>query len=128
MPRVKGAKNRSTILAEQFIAEGMDPKEAKVKARMQIAREAKVALKSTPATTKKTTRAKTTKKKKTVELPSIVEGYNTTTQNIWKRAKTSNSRKTAIRAMCLMCCGGSAKEVQHCSAEYCPLYAFRIKG
>ena len=32
----------------------------------------------------------------------------------------------AIRAKCLDCCCGSAKEVRLCPAQDCPLYPFRI--
>lgn len=32
----------------------------------------------------------------------------------------------AIREFCLECCGGSSAEVKSCSAQRCPLYAFRF--
>lgn len=32
----------------------------------------------------------------------------------------------AIRAKCLDCCGGSAKEVRGCSAPHCPLFPYRL--
>ena len=32
----------------------------------------------------------------------------------------------AIRAKCLECSGGSAKEVRGCPVEKCPLYAYRF--
>jgi len=32
----------------------------------------------------------------------------------------------AIRAKCLDCCGGSAKEVRLCTIEKCPLYPYRF--
>ena len=32
----------------------------------------------------------------------------------------------AIRAKCLGCCCGSAKEVRLCPAQDCPLYPFRM--
>lgn len=32
----------------------------------------------------------------------------------------------AIRAKCLDCCGGSAKEVRLCTAKDCPLYLYRF--
>lgn len=31
-----------------------------------------------------------------------------------------------IRAKCLDCCGGSAKEVRLCTAKDCPLYLYRF--
>ena len=69
-----------------------------------------------------------TKKKTPTEFPRIVESYPSNTRKKWLQAKNSNSRKAAIRAMCLMCLGGSAKEVANCTADYCPLYKFRITG
>ena len=124
MPRVKGAKNKSTILAEQYIADGMDPDKAKKKAKVEIAKQKKLAIKAAPTKTKK----KTGRKKR--EYPRLVEDYNTTTKNAWWNAKKENpkSRKKAIRAMCLMCVGGSTKEAKECTADYCPLWAFRITG
>ncbi len=32
----------------------------------------------------------------------------------------------AIRAKCLDCCGGQAKEVRLCPCENCPLYPYRM--
>lgn len=32
----------------------------------------------------------------------------------------------AIRAKCLDCCGGSAKEVRTCTAPECPLFPYRF--
>lgn len=129
MARVKGAKNRSTILAEEFIANGMDPVKAKNKAKMQIAREKKAALKSAPAK-RKTTKKKVASKKALKEaLHDQIKGYNTTTQNAFIKAQESNSRKNSIRAMCLLCVGGSVKEVKECTAQdTCPLWKFRITG
>ena len=126
MARTKGSKNRATMIMEEMIAKGIDPAKAKVKAKMQAMREKKSALKSTPK--KKRTSKKKTSKKEKVKLHPIVEGYNPTTRNAWKKAKAGNSRKCAIRAMCLMCVGGSGTEVKECTAGYCPLYKFRITG
>ncbi len=138
MARTKGAKNRATIIAEQMVAAGMNLKEAKVKARMQAAREKKAALrgdaekKATKKTAKKTVEKvekKTRGKKATKELHPFVAGFNTTTKSAWNKSQGTNSRKFAIRAMCLMCVGGSVKEVKECSAEKtCPLWKFRITG
>lgn len=129
MARVKGAKNRSTIIAEEFIAKGMDPTKAKNKAKMQVAREKKASLKSTP-TKKKTSKKKVASKKaQKAALNEIILGYNTTTQNAFMKAQNTNSRKNAIRSMCLLCVGGSVKEVKECSAkDICPLWKFRITG
>ena len=129
MARVKGAKNRSTIIAEGFIAKGMDPTKAKNKAKMQVAREKKASLKATP-TKKKAGKKKVASKKAQKEaLHEIILGYNTTTQNAYMKSQNANSRKFAIRAMCLLCVGGSVKEVKECSAkETCPLWKFRITG
>lgn len=138
MARTKGAKNRATIIAEQMIAEGMTLKDAKVKARMQAAREKKAALrgdaekKTTKKATKKTaekTEKKIRGRKTTKEMHPFVAGFNTTTKSAWNKSQMTNSRKFAIRAMCLMCVGGSVKEVKECSAEKtCPLWKFRITG
>jgi hypothetical protein len=64
------------------------------------------------------------------EYPPSVAGYNPTTKSAWWNAKVENpkSRKKAIRAMCLLCLGGSTKEVKDCTMEECPLYKFRITG
>ena len=68
--------------------------------------------------------------RKKKEFPPIIEGYNTTTKNAWWNAKVENpkSRKKAIRSMCLLCLGGSVKEVKDCSDNSCPLWEFRITG
>ena len=129
MARTKGAKNRATILKEQFMAEGMSEKKARDKAKMQVAREKKAALKSTPAK-RKTSKKKVASKKALKEAlhPQIL-GYNVTTQNAFIKAQTTNSRKNAIRSMCLLCVGGSVKEVKDCTAQdTCPLWKFRITG
>lgn len=61
-------------------------------------------------------------------VPDIVSHCGKSTTSIWRQAQASNSRKKAIRAMCLMCVGGSAKEVRLCSSTDCPLHKFRITG
>lgn len=140
--RTKGAKNKSTIEMERLIAEGMNPLLAKIRARENLGMKA-LATKATPTKvkTEKTKRKapvrkvkdkteKVTKaKKKDTQYPGFVAGFNTTTKSVWLRAKNGNSRKSAIRAHCLMCVGGSVKEVKDCSAEEtCPLWKFRITG
>jgi membrane protein involved in colicin uptake len=129
MARTKGSKNRATVIAEELIAGGMTAAKAKTKAKMQAMREKKSALKATP-TKKKTSKKKVASKKaQKAELHEIILGYNTTTQNAFLKAKNTNSRKNAIRSMCLLCVGGSVKEIKECSAEKtCPLWKFRITG
>lgn len=124
MARTKGSKNRATVIMEEMIASGIDPAKAKNKSKMQAMREKKATLKASP----KKKKSKKKAKKETLLIPEIVAGYNATTRNAWKKAKTGNSRKSSIRAMCLMCVGGSGKEVRECSAAYCPLFKFRITG
>jgi hypothetical protein len=36
------------------------------------------------------------------------------------------TRKEAIRAKCLDCCGGSRVEVRRCDDEDCPLWPYRL--
>jgi len=64
------------------------------------------------------------------EYPITVEHYNATTRNAWWNAKKEypKSRKKAIRAMCLLCLGGSVKDIKGCTSPDCPLYTFRITG
>jgi len=49
-------------------------------------------------------------------------------QPVYARALAAKSRKAAIRAFCLECCGWDASEVHNCSDNGCPLYAFRSGG
>lgn len=46
----------------------------------------------------------------------------------YERGIAGNSRKAAIRAQCLACCGWSSKEVRHCTSMGCTLHKFRITG
>ena len=46
----------------------------------------------------------------------------------YERAMASKSRKAAIRAQCLECCGWNSKEVRNCTSTDCTLYKFRITG
>jgi hypothetical protein len=36
------------------------------------------------------------------------------------------TRKQAIRAKCLDCCGGNRAEVKRCANEDCPLWPYRL--
>ncbi len=67
-------------------------------------------------------------KHKQIEYPPTIRDYPSTTRKKWLQAKNSNSRKAAIRAMCLLCLGGSTKEVKDCTAPDCPLFKYRITG
>ncbi len=146
--RVKGAKNKVTIEMERLMAEGMPQALAKVTARENLGK-APAKTKAAPAKSvsneagdkmKKVRKARTPKKdkvekettkktsKKDTIYPPIVAGYNPTTRSAWLKATKTNSRKSAIRAMCLMCVGGSVKEVKDCTAPYCPLFKYRITG
>jgi len=46
-------------------------------------------------------------------------------RKVYQRAMTGRSRKAAMRAMCLECCGWQRVEVANCSAPNCPLYPYR---
>ena len=46
----------------------------------------------------------------------------------YERAMAGNSRKAAIRAQCLECCGWSSKLVRECPSTDCTLHKFRITG
>ena len=43
-----------------------------------------------------------------------------------RRAMTGKSRKAAVRAHCLMCCGWQYVEVENCTAPTCPLHPYRL--
>ena len=49
-------------------------------------------------------------------------------RKVLKHAFSGRSRKAAIRAFCLECCGYSAKEVALCTDVTCPLYDYRFGG
>lgn len=123
--RTKGAKNKVTIEMERLMEEGMDAESAKIQANVNLTVTKKVFTKSTP--TEKVVKKKKISKKDIV-YPTGIAGYNTTTKSAWLKSQNSTSRKHAIRAMCLMCVGGSGKEVTNCSMMSCPLYQFRITG
>jgi hypothetical protein len=59
---------------------------------------------------------------------SVIEHCGRNTIGAWKRAMKGNSRKSSIRAFCLMCVGGNAKDVRDCASVDCPLHKFRITG
>jgi len=46
-------------------------------------------------------------------------------RHIYTRAMQGKSRKAAMNAFCLECCGWQRKEVAACTSEACPLYCFR---
>lgn len=117
--RTAGSKNKLTIEKERLISTGMTQEEAKVVAKINLGID----------TQKSETVVKQKRKSKNeIVMPDIVKGYNTTTRSAWLKSQNGSSRKFAIRAMCLMCVGGSYKEVQSCTASYCPLHKFRITG
>lgn len=75
-----------------------------------------------------TTQEPKRRKKEEIEYPSGIKGLPDTVRKLWKRAMDGNSRKTAIRAQCLICCGGSPSEVKNCSMHTCTLHKYRITG
>ena len=48
-------------------------------------------------------------------------------RSIYDRAIKGKSRKAAMHAFCLECCGGQIKEVHACSDTGCSLYPYRPK-
>lgn len=46
----------------------------------------------------------------------------------YEKGILGKSRKSAIRAQCLECCGWSSKEVRCCTSTDCTLHKFRITG
>lgn len=48
-------------------------------------------------------------------------------QALYERAMIGKSRKDAVRAHCLMCCGWQENEVALCTATRCPLYPHRMR-
>jgi len=46
-------------------------------------------------------------------------------QQLYNRAMRGNSRKAAMRAFCLICCGWQSEEVNLCTDTGCPLYPYR---
>ena len=46
----------------------------------------------------------------------------------YEKGIVGKSRKSAIRAQCLECCGWSSKEVRCCTSTDCTLHKFRITG
>ena len=46
----------------------------------------------------------------------------------YDRAMTGKSRKAAMHAFCLECCGWQIKEVFLCTAPQCPLYPYHLQS
>jgi hypothetical protein len=46
-------------------------------------------------------------------------------REIYKKAMAGKSRKAAMHAFCLECCGWQRQEVSKCSDAGCPLYPYR---
>ena len=55
-------------------------------------------------------------------------GIPKTYQSIYGKAVTGKSRKAAMHAQCLECCGWQIKEVFLCTDVGCPLYPYRPKS
>lgn len=49
-------------------------------------------------------------------------------RKLHEEARTTTSRKKAIRFFCLECCGFDAAEVRQCTAKDCVMYKYRLKG
>jgi len=47
---------------------------------------------------------------------------------IYARAMSGKSRKAAVTAFCLECCGGVLGEVRRCTAPSCSLYPYVKRG
>ncbi len=47
-------------------------------------------------------------------------------REMYDRAVAGKSRRDAVRAHCMMCCGWQSKEVELCMAPDCPLFAYRF--
>lgn len=56
-----------------------------------------------------------------VQIPNLYRA-------IYDRAITGKSRKAAMHAFCLECCGWQIKEVFLCTSPQCPLYPYRPKS
>ena len=59
-----------------------------------------------------------------MELADVPQRY----QDLYRRAMKGQSRKAAIRAHCLMCCGWQYVEAANCTAPTCPLYPQAPRG
>jgi len=55
------------------------------------------------------------------QIPKLYRG-------IYDKAVTGSSRKAAMHAFCLECCGWQIKEVFLCTDLGCPLYSYRPKS
>ncbi len=49
-------------------------------------------------------------------------------RQLYQRAMSGKSLKSAVRAHCLMCTGWQAREVRACTAPTCPLYVHRLSA
>lgn len=137
----KCTKDKFFALVESFVTEGMERGLAEERAREIKKSVKRLHLREASTTTKKKVTKKPRVKKEKLtgsagekvekysdEIPQFVKNFNTITQAAWLKSQKSKSRKFAIRAMCLMCVGGSANDVKTCTDKNCPLYQFRIKG
>ena len=57
-----------------------------------------------------------------MRIQDVPERY----RGLYRRAMTGKSRRAAVRANCLMCCGWQFVEVERCTAPTCPLYPYRL--
>jgi hypothetical protein len=55
------------------------------------------------------------------QIPKLYRG-------IYDKAITGKSRKAAMHAFCLECCGWQIKEVYLCTSPQCPLFLYRPKS
>jgi hypothetical protein len=46
-------------------------------------------------------------------------------REVYQKAMTGKSRKAAVHAFCLECCGWQINEVFQCTDSGCPLYPYR---
>lgn len=56
-----------------------------------------------------------------LQIPKLYQG-------IYEKAVSGKSRKAAMHAFCLECCGWQIKEVFSCTSPQCPLYPYRFKS
>ncbi len=60
----------------------------------------------------------------TAKLATVPRRYRPITRRAW----LGKSRKAAIKAFCIACCGYSIEETRRCSAPLCALFPFRESG
>ncbi len=56
-----------------------------------------------------------------LQIPKLYRG-------IYDKAVSGKSRKAAMHAFCLECCGWVIKEVYLCTSPQCPLFLYRSKS